>query len=317
MPIINPMNFAAFDLNLLRVFDALMRERNVTRAGERLGLSQPAVSTALNRLRAAFADELFVRIDGRMEPTPRVIALAEPIREALRRLEVVVGSSMPFDPSSAQREFVVSGTDYVSYLIAPPLLTSLTRIAPGIVVRLIDSRAPIKELLEAGEADLAVEVMHELPDPVHSHFLFEEKYVVIAGADPSLRGDRAATEANQVFDLELYCRLPHVLHSLTGGVSGNVDAALAAIGRRRHVALSRPHFFTVAQAVAKSGLIATFPERLARRLAPILGLRIFLPPIELAPISLAMIWHRRNDNDAGHLWLRQQVMSVAQGMVCT
>jgi DNA-binding transcriptional LysR family regulator len=124
MPIIHPMNFAAFDLNLLRVFDALMRERNVTRAGERLGLSQPAVSTALNRLRAAFADELFVRMGGIMEPTPRAIALAEPIREALRRLEVVVGSSMPFDPSSAQREFVVSGTDYVSYLIAPPLLTS-------------------------------------------------------------------------------------------------------------------------------------------------------------------------------------------------
>jgi DNA-binding transcriptional LysR family regulator len=189
----------------------------------------------------------------------------------------------------------------------------LTRIAPGIVVRLIDSRAPIEELLEAGEADLAVEVMHELPDRVHSHFLFEKKYVVIAGADPSLRRDRAATEVNQVFDLEPYCRLPHVLHSLTGGVSGNVDAALAAIGRRRNVALSLPHFFTIAQAVAKSGLIATFPERLTRRLAPILGLRIFLPPIELAPISLVMIWHRRNDNDAGHLWLRQQVMSVAQG----
>jgi DNA-binding transcriptional LysR family regulator len=313
---IHRMNFAAFDLNLLRVFNALMRERNVTRAGERIGLSQPAVSAALNRLRAAFGDELFVRNAGQMEPTPRAIALAEPIGDALRRVELVIGSSMPFEAASTEREFVLWGIDYVSYLLAPPLLASLSRTAPGIVIRLIDGRVgSIEQLLEAGEIDLAVEVMHELADPIRSQFLFEERYVVIAAAGHPDIDAGGASVPPPPFDLELYCRLPHVQHSLRGGVSGNVDAALAAIGRRRHVAFSLPHFFTIAQAVAASSrMIATFPERLAQAVGPAMNLRIFEVPIELAPISLAMIWHRRNDNDAAHLWLRQQVMSVAQAL---
>ncbi len=309
---IHGMNFAAFDLNLLRVFDALMRERNVTRAGGRIGLSQPAVSAALGRLRAIFDDELFVRSSGQMEPTPRAIALAEPIGDALHRVEMVVGSSIPFAPESARREFAVWGIDYVSYLLAPPLFTSLAATAPGIVIRFVDGRiGSIAQLLEAGEIDLAIEVMHELTDPVRSQFLLRERYIVVAAAGhPDLRTMRDMERP--IFDIDLYCRLPHVLHSLTGSIAGNVDAALAAIGRARHVALSLPHFFTIAEVVARSGMIATFPERLAHRLAPALNLRLFEPPIELAPVSLAMTWHRRNDSDSGHLWLRQQVMAVAQ-----
>lgn len=309
------MNFAAFDLNLLRVFSALMRERNVTRAGERLGLSQPAVSAALARLRATFDDELFVRSAGQMEPTPRAIALAEPIRDALRRVELVVGSSIRFEPESARREFAVWGIDYVSYLLAPPLLASLAATAPGIVIRFVDGRVgSIPQLLEAGEVDLAIEVMHELTDTVRSQFLLRERYVVIAAARDREFGADPGTGLRSTFDLELYCRLPHVLHSLTGSISGNVDAALAAIGRGRRVALSLPHFFTIAEVVAGSAMIATFPERLARRLAPLLQLRLFNPPIELAPIVLAMTWHRRNDSDSGHLWVRQQVMNIAQAL---
>lgn len=307
------MNFAAFDLNLLRVFHALMRERNVTRAGERVGLSQPAVSAALGRLRAIFDDELFVRSAGQMEPTPRAIALAAPISDALRRIELVVGSSVRFDPRSARREFALWGIDYVSYLLAPPLLASSAATAPGIVIRVVDGRlGSISQLLEAGEVDLAIEVMHELSDPVRSQFLLRERYVVIVAAIHPELGADAGHGPRSTLDLELYCRLPHVLHSLTGSISGNVDAALAAIGRGRHVALSLPHFFTIAEVVAGSAMIATFPERLARRLAPLLHLRLFDPPIELAPIALAMTWHRRNDSDSGHLWLRQQVMNIAQ-----
>lgn len=307
------MNFAAFDLNLLRVFDALMRERNVTRAGERIGLSQPAVSAALGRLRAIFDDELFVRSAGQMEPTPRAVMLAEPIGDALRRVELAVGGSIRFDPESARREFAVWGTDYVSYLLAPPLLATLAATAPGIVIRFVDGRVgSIPLLLQAGEVDLAIEVMHELTDPLHSQFLLRERYVVIAAARHPEFGADPGTGPRSTLDVELYCRLPHVLHSLTGSISGNVDAALAAIGRGRNVALSLPHFFTIAEVVAGSAMIATFPERLARRLAPLLRLRLFDPPIELAPIALAMTWHRRNDSDSGHLWLRQQVMNIAQ-----
>jgi DNA-binding transcriptional LysR family regulator len=103
-----------------------------------------------------------------------------------------------------------------------------------------------------------------------------------------------------------------VLHSFVGGTTGNVDSALAALGRRRHVALSLPHFFSIAETVARSDMIATFPERMALRLAPVLGLRVYQAPVDLAPISLALIWHRRNDDDAGCVWFRQQVTQVAQ-----
>jgi DNA-binding transcriptional LysR family regulator len=312
MDIIRRMNFAAFDLNLLRVFQALMTERHVTRAGQRIGLSQPAVSAALNRMRTIFDDELFIRSAGNMHPTARALALAEPIGEALRRVEDALGSTGRFEPAAARRDFTIMGTDYVSYLLVPPLLAELQRVAPGIAIRFVDARfGPIPQLLEEGGIDLAVEVMHELSDPVRSQFLMRDRYVVIAsGAHPEI-GQNAKADRSAL-DLDVYCRLPHVLHSLSGGMVGNVDAALAAISRRRHVALSLPHFFSIAQTVANSAMIATFPERLAGKLAPVLGLRLYGPPVELAPISLAMIWHRRSDSDSGHAWMRQRVMSLSQ-----
>lgn len=313
MDIIYRMNFAAFDLNLLRVFQALMIERHVTRAGGRIGLSQPAVSAALNWLRAVFDDELFIRNAGAMLPTARALALAEPIGDALRRVEYALGSTGRFEPAVAQRDFTIMGTDYVSYLLAPPLLAELQAVAPGIVIRFVDTRAgPILQLLEEGRVDLAIEVMHELPDPARSQFLIRNSYVVIAAAAHSEIVPSAEGADGPVLDLDVYCRLPHVLHSLSGKTVGNVDAALAAINRSRHVALSLPHFFSIAQTVATSRMIATYPERLAAKLAPVLGLRHYRPPVELAPISLAMNWHRRNDSEAGHAWLRQRLMSLAQ-----
>jgi len=156
--------------------------------------------------------------------------------------------------------------------------------------------------------------MHDLDDPIRSQFLLHERYVVIVSAghpDIDAGGDLFSQEP---FDLDLYCRLPHALHSFVGGTTGNVDAALADINRRRHVALSVPHFFSVAKAVAHSQMIATFPERLAAHIAPALGLRVYQAPIELAPISLAMIWHRRNDGDAGQIWFRQQMRAAAESL---
>src|SRR5262245_49897168 len=303
MGIIRPMNLAAFDLNLLLVFEALMAERNVTRAGERIGLSQPAVSAALSRLRGIFDDELFVRRGGEMVPTPRALGLAEPVADALRRVEFALGSKALFDAATAWRSFAVRGVDYVSYMLVAPLMARLAQAAPGIVVRCFDAQTgSVPQLLEEGKIDFAVEVMHELDDPIRSQFLLRERYVVIVGADhPDLEA-AGADVGSEVFDIDLYCRLPHVLHSFVGGTSGNVDAALAAVNRKRHVALSMPHFFSIARAVADSRLIATFPERLARHIAPTFGLRIYQPPVELAPITLAVIWHRRNDGDAGHAW---------------
>jgi DNA-binding transcriptional LysR family regulator len=315
MAIIYRMNLAAIDLNLLLVFDALMAERHVTRAGQRIGLSQPAVSAALNRLRGILDDDLFLRRGGEMVPTPRAIELAEPVADALRRVEFAFAAGAQFDPATMRRDFTVRGVDYVGYLIIPPLVAGLATSAPGIVVRCLDAQTgSVPLLLEDGKIDLAIEVMHQLDDPVRSQFLLQERYVVIVSAHHPEIDAGADVYSHDALDLDLYCRLPHALHSFVGGTTGNVDAALAAVNRRRHVALSVPHFFSIARAVADSQMIATFPERLAMSIAPALGLRISQAPIDLAPISLAMIWHRRNDSDAGQIWFRQQVMKAAKSL---
>jgi DNA-binding transcriptional LysR family regulator len=304
------MNLASIDLNLLLVFDALMTERHATRAGQRIGLSQPAVSAALNRLRGILADDVFVRRGGEMAPTALALTLAEPITDALRRVELALGVAARFDAATARQHFKLRGVDYVGYLIIPPLLASFARTAPGVAVRCLDAQTgSVAELLEEGHIDLAIEVMHDLDYPVRSQFLLRERYVVIASAThPEIDASAGATQT-ATFDLDLYCRLPHALHSFVGGTTGNVDAALAAINRSRRVVLSAPHFFSIARAVADSDMIATFPERLARRIAPLLGLNVYLAPIELAPISLGMIWHRRNDSEPGQAWFREQVMA--------
>ena len=305
------MNLASIDLNLLLVFDALMTERHATRAGQRIGLSQPAVSAALNRLRAILEDELFVRRGGEMAPTALALTLAEPITDALRRVEKALGVAARVDATTARQHFKVRGVDYVGYLIIPPLIASFARTAPGVAIRCLDAQTgSVAELLEEGHIDLAIEVMHDLDYPVRSQFLLHERYVVIASANhPAIAPCAGAAAQAEKFDLGLYCRLPHALHSFVGGTTGNVDAALAAIDCSRRVTFSAPHFFSIARAVADSDMIATFPERLARRIAPMLGLKVYRAPIELAPISLGMIWHRRNDSEPGQAWLRQQVMA--------
>jgi DNA-binding transcriptional LysR family regulator len=315
MGLIIAMNLAGFDLNLLLVFHAMMSERHATRAGHRIGLSQPAVSAALNRLRSIFDDELFIRQSGEMAPTPRALSLAEPIREALQRVEAALAGSPHFDPATMRRDFTVRGVDYISYLLIAPMMARLSKSAPDIVVRCVDAQmGSVPELLQTGRIDFAIEVMHQLEDPVRSQFLIRERYVVIIAAQhPAIEaGGQLFSQA--AFDLDLYCKLPHVLHSFVGGTTGNVDSALAAVNRRRLVGLSMPHFFSIAETVARSEMIATFPERMALRLAPILGLRVYEVPVELAPISLALIWHRRNDEDAGCTWFRQQVSQFAKSL---
>jgi DNA-binding transcriptional LysR family regulator len=312
MGTIQSMNLAGFDLNLLLVFQAMMAERHVTRTGRRIGLSQPAVSAALNRLRGIFDDDLFVRRGNEMAPTPRALALAEPVADALRRVEQALATDAPFAPATMRRDFTVRGVDYVSYLLLAPLMANLAISAPGIVVRCVDAQTgSVPQLLEDGQIDFAIEVMHQLDDPIRSQILLRERYVVIVSADhPDITSEDS--HSSDIFDLDLYCRLPHVLHSFVGGTHGNVDAALAVTSRKRHVALSLPHFFSIAKAVADSRMIATFPERLAARIAPMLGLRIYHAPIDLAAIPLAVIWHRRNESDSAHIWFRQQIMNMAQ-----
>ena len=284
------MNLAGFDLNLLLVFDALMSERSVTRAGARIGLSQPAVSAALNRLRHAFQDELFVRTHGAMAPTPRALALAEPIREALARLESALPSGPSFDPGKARRRFTLMGADYVAFVLAPPLMRAIAEVAPGVELRVIDAaRGGIAELLSAGGVDAAIDIAQDQPKAIRSRFLMPERYVCAAAADNAEIAALGLAEGD-VLPLDAYCGLKHALRSVTGGGAGVVDAALAAAHRRRHVVLSLPHFAAVAQSVACGPLVAAPPERLARALAPGFGLRLYELPVEIGPLALLLYW---------------------------
>ena len=292
-----------------------MAERHATRAGQLIGLSQPAVSAALSRLRSIFDDDLFVRQSGVMAPTPRALSLSQPISEALQRVEAALASSPSFDPATMRRDFTVRGVDYFSYFLIAPVMARLTTIAPEIVVRCLDAQTgSVPELLNSGRIDFAIEVMHQLEDPIRSQFLLSERYVVIIAAQHPQIEAAGELFSQTPLDLDLYCRLPHVLHSFVGGTTGNVNSALAAVNRRRHVGLSMPHFFSIAETVARSEMIATFPERMALRLAPILGLRVYEVPVELAPISLAIVWHRRSDDDAGCAWFRQQIIQMAKSL---
>jgi DNA-binding transcriptional LysR family regulator len=162
--IIDGMNFATFDLNLLRVFDAMMQARNTTRAGERLGLSQPAVSNALARLRHAIGDDLFVRRGQKMDPTPRALAAAGPIRAALREVEATLSRAAGFDPATASRRFVIAGSDYASTLLMPPLAARVAERAPGVVIQFLDAPpGGLAARLGSADADLFIDSARETP----------------------------------------------------------------------------------------------------------------------------------------------------------
>ncbi|WP_374472852.1 LysR family transcriptional regulator [Phenylobacterium sp.] len=302
------MNFAAFDLNLLRVFHALMRERSVTRAGEQIGLSQPAVSQALNRLRALLDDQLFVRRGTEMAPTPRAEALAPVVRGALAELEAALQGDRRFDPASADRAYTLMGADYVSMLLMPPLFARVAREAPKVRLRLVDTvRGEVARLLQEDAVDLAIEAPGATPDWVSREVVFLSPFVFVAARGlPALAG----VEPEGAIPLDLLCALPHAIRTTDGSLSGYLDAALAEAGRARRVALGLPHFGAVALACAQAGLVAALPEQFARACAPALGLAVYQPPIPVPVPEISMYWHRRHDNNPAHAWLRQLVREV-------
>jgi DNA-binding transcriptional LysR family regulator len=307
------MNFTAFDLNLLRVFDALMRERSATRAGERVGLSQPAVSAALARLRHALSDELFIRQVNEMVPTPRAMALAEPIRAALAEIEQALNCAARFDPADATHEFHLLGADFFSMLLMPKLSQAVARAAPGISLRFVDTgRGDIDRLLGEHVIDMALEgPLFEAPEWISRQVLFRSPFTIIAA-----RGhaglDAAGVSEGGVIPLDLFCELPQALRSTDGSTTGFVSDALARIGRKRRVVLTLPHFYGVGRAVARGGLIAAVPVQFARACAEELRLATYSAPIEIPEPDIFLFWHRRHDHDPAHSWLREQISAMVQ-----
>lgn len=303
------MNLQSFDLNLLLAFESLMLEGSVTRAAKRINLSQPAMSNALARLRRTFDDPLLVRTPEGMKPTPVALSLVGPVRAALTQLRVALEEEPVFDPAASRRTFQILSNDYAETLLFAPLLAKLRSQAAGVTIRIDRQRSlfhPPAPASLAGSHDLAIGFFPDalsLEASIHSQFLWEEKNVCIARrAHPSIR---------EKLSLRQYGSGDHVAIFYKAEGPGVVDTILRQRGYTRRVAAAVPHFVTVPFIVAASDLIATVPERLAHRLAPVLKLQVLPVPISIPPFRLTMLWHEHHDRDPAHIWLRNLIAEAA------
>ncbi|MBZ0162987.1 MAG: LysR family transcriptional regulator [Notoacmeibacter sp.] len=304
------MNLLAFDLNLLRVLDALLQEQSTVKAGERVGLSQPAVSAALARLRHALGDPLFVRQGQRLVPTDYARELELPLRRIFDDLVSLLSGPHRFDPAASTQHFKISGSDFYSELLMPQLAETLSRLAPGMQVQQVDLVPDnYVNTLEDREIDLAIIPKTEYPPWVESTPVHRSNFVMIA-RNGHQRLQRAGIEPGTVVPIDLFCDLGHVVFSPEGNLRAMGDAALARLGRERRVVMTMPVMGGVATAIAASDLVAIMPEQLARKLAPRLGLSIYVPPMPVGPVQICMLWHKRSTSNPAHRWLRGIVSGI-------
>ena len=299
------VHLANIDLNLLVVFDALIAEGHATRAAERIGLTQPAVSHALNRLRALFGDPLFVRSPRGMVPTSLAQDIAPNVRSTLEQVEGVLRGGRAFDPAASTQQFVLGLSDYAAFVLLPRLTARLDQEAPGVslVVR-NTSRSVGLPMLEDGTVELIAGNFPEPPTHMREELLYEEDFIC-AG-----RGDHP--NLGEPLDLNRYLALRHIQVSMKGNPSGYVDAVLAEKGLKRNVAVTVGHFLMAPMLVDASDLVATEPRRLFTPLAGRLPLRLFPPPIDIPLFRVVQTWHSRHDADSGHQWLRRILREVGQ-----
>ncbi|XZN91831.1 MAG: LysR family transcriptional regulator [Microcoleus sp.] len=298
------MNLSGIDLNLLVVFDALMTERQVTRAGERIGLSQPATSNALARLRNLTQDELFVRSSGGLHPTPVAIALARQIQPALNQIQTALSPAQPFDPITSDRVFSIGMNDYVEFVLLPRLLEKLETIAPHVKIQVrAGDRQQSLALLDSGEIDLLCGLFPEQIAWHQEQLLFQEQFVCVCRRDRPSMGDSIS--------LQEYVSASHLLVSVQEDMVGRVDNLLAKQNLTRNIALSIPHFLVAPSILARTNLIATLAERVALEFAPSQNLKILPCPLPLKGFSVFMRWHQSTRDLVTHAWLRALITQVA------
>ena len=298
-------NFTNVDLNLLKLFDALLRERSVTRAGVELGLSQPAASRALGRLRHLFADRLVVRTRNGLELTPRAIALAEPVARLLENARAIVAPA-EFDPATARAQVTVATIDHMSLMIMPSLISRLGRLAPGLDLEIPPPLGNNVDIVAQGNADLALGVYddHDLPSGFFRRALYDENLACVVRHDHPV-----ITEG---LTLERFAALLHLQVIITGRGESSIDIALQRYGLKRRVAVRLPHFLAAPMLVAESDMILSLPRRLAHRISTSTPIAVLELPFDLDGFTLSMIWHERRQDDPAHLWLRRQVVEAVQ-----
>ena len=301
------MNWRQIDLNLLVVFDAVMQERNATRAAERLNMSQPAVSQALARLRAALGDELFVRTPEGMEPTPQAQHLAPSVRQALADLGAALGNRATFDPRTTSRNFVIAVNNYAALVISPRLAAAAAREAPQVT---LDIRASgnldVAERLDRGDLDLALGGQAAPGDRFRDIRLFEDRFACL------LRHGHPAITGGEM-DARLLTELPHLEVSSTGQGTGFVDEELGRLGLERQIVLRAPLLAT-AEMLSQSDLVTVMAKHAAGVFAAMASLQVMALPLPSPSLTIAMLWHRRNDDQPAHRWLRSVVRDVCRAV---
>lgn len=303
------MSLERLDLNLLLVFESLDAERHVTKAAARLGLTQPAMSNALRRLRTAFDDDLFQRTPTGMQPTALARELAGPVGEALALVRGAMALNRPFEPGQAVASFVVGMSDYAELVLMPPLMTTLQATAPGVslVVRHADRETAL-ELLDADRAQLAIGGFPEPPPRMTRVVLFRDELMAL------LRPEHPAAQGQ--LDLERFLAFAHLLVSPVASREGAVDRALAGLGRTRRLAAVVSHHLAVAPILRGSDLFCTMARRIARPLAAAFGLvvRPLPPEIVLSVQTTSLVFHNRYAQRPDHRWLRAQIARTARGL---
>jgi DNA-binding transcriptional LysR family regulator len=290
------MNWNTFDLNLLVVFDAVMQERNLTRTGQRLGLTQSAVSHALARLRHMLNDELLVRSPDGMLPTPRAERMAGPIHQALQDMRVVLEAD-EFKPSQASRGFTISANNYAARAVIPAFLRRVAMLAPSVLIEI----RPIGLLntldqLDAGTVELVLDTVREGAERFKCVGLLEDEYVAILSADHPVASEPALS-------IEHLKDLPHITVTSSGDDTLFVDDALAEQGLARHI-WARVPLHSLLSVLIGSRALAVVPRRVALDFKSTSPLIIRPLPFISPRVSLSIIWHRRLDGDPAHRWLR-------------
>jgi DNA-binding transcriptional LysR family regulator len=297
---------ARVDVNLLVAFEALVQEKNVTRAARRLAISQSAMSHTLARLRTALGDELFVRAGSGMTPTPVALRIAVPIREALARIGAVLVRSGPLDPAELRATFRLRAFDFAQIAIVPRLVAALASSAPHVTVIALAHGRDTARALEEGTADLAIGLVREPHGPTQRELSSEPFASVVRGGHPCLASPMT---------LERFAALRHAIVSPVGRPSGFVDGVLAEHGLARDVAYTSPHLYSAALAVARSDMILTGAARVLAELVTTLPLTLVPLPVEVPPFHVAMTWHERRTEDEVHRWLRERVIEAARSEV--
>jgi DNA-binding transcriptional LysR family regulator len=297
------MKLTTFDLNLLVVFEAVLRERSVTKAGERLGLSQPAMSHALNRLRWLLKDQLFVRTPDGMIPTSRAEQLAQPVRQALLELELALEPAA-FLPERADRHFTIAVNNYAAVVLAGPVTARCAALAPNVRLSLRPSGTlDILDLLDRGELDLAITCQEPPADRFAAQPLIEDHYVaVVRNGHPVAR---------RKFDLTTFAALSHLTITSGGEDLSFIDAALAAQGKARSIRLGVP-YLSAGGVLMQSDMVAVLGYQIAREFRRAYAVELLDLPIRSPSLRSVMLWHRRFQDQPAHRWLRQTVEGAAR-----